>query len=515
MAAPSIHSLLNNLFAEKGVAVSLQMVASNSPTSWAASGLPGGLSISSGGLISGTPTAEGVFPVTLTASNVDGDDSLELVFAVMDADTSGDSNNIAVDIRMDLVSGAITVLGIDEDYLWGPPIDEENQRAEGYRKAKMAVKKGDRFPALIGFTRNGELQDLDVSALSVAMREFATDAEIELTDGTFTKQGSGSTTLYEVVLDLQGDDFAAALSNYEQDNGTYLDGLAEIEFEIIADDNAYDSTVTSAEADIQGNDSETGTLSFTGIPQVGSEVDYTLTVDFTAFKDGTTMELGALSTEPLTITVPLTWGGAAFSVGTTVGDETVLSSAPTSTRWQTDFRITSYTGTATGVDIGYSIDSSDLGSGTLIRVEGANFDYPFDASGGTLDFGGEGISTTAELHYSSSYDDDFTLSHGDTAAEIETAINAQWQAAHSTDAVSDVIFDEETGDILFLVADANFTDVVNAYATETFSAVALNASLIVDGEASGRLAGDTADDVHRRSSETFILRSEADVKAND
>ena len=40
-----------------------------SPYTWSASGLPNGLSISSGGLISGAPTAEGTFAVTVTAND--------------------------------------------------------------------------------------------------------------------------------------------------------------------------------------------------------------------------------------------------------------------------------------------------------------------------------------------------------------------------------------------------------------------------------------------------------------
>jgi lysophospholipase L1-like esterase/fibronectin type 3 domain-containing protein len=56
-----------------GTAFSYQITASNSPTSFSASGLPGGLSINtSNGLISGTPTAAGTSTVTLGATNASG-----------------------------------------------------------------------------------------------------------------------------------------------------------------------------------------------------------------------------------------------------------------------------------------------------------------------------------------------------------------------------------------------------------------------------------------------------------
>jgi hypothetical protein len=54
-----------------GTAVSLQLSASGgtAPYTWTATGLPSGLSISSGGLISGTPTTAGTYSVTATAKD--------------------------------------------------------------------------------------------------------------------------------------------------------------------------------------------------------------------------------------------------------------------------------------------------------------------------------------------------------------------------------------------------------------------------------------------------------------
>ncbi|HJP80754.1 MAG TPA: putative Ig domain-containing protein [Pseudonocardiaceae bacterium] len=57
-----------------GTAVSLQLSASGgtAPYTWTASGLPAGLSISSGGAISGTPTTAGTFTVSATAKDSTG-----------------------------------------------------------------------------------------------------------------------------------------------------------------------------------------------------------------------------------------------------------------------------------------------------------------------------------------------------------------------------------------------------------------------------------------------------------
>ncbi len=69
-----------------GQPFSYQITASNSPTSFGASGLPAGLSVNtSTGLISGTPTAGGVSNITISATNVNGTGSATLVLTVLRA----------------------------------------------------------------------------------------------------------------------------------------------------------------------------------------------------------------------------------------------------------------------------------------------------------------------------------------------------------------------------------------------------------------------------------------------
>jgi hypothetical protein len=72
--------------ARVGQSFSYQIVASNSPSSYSASGLPPGLSVNSAsGLVSGAPTQSGAFSVALTAANSTGGGQATLTLTVAPA----------------------------------------------------------------------------------------------------------------------------------------------------------------------------------------------------------------------------------------------------------------------------------------------------------------------------------------------------------------------------------------------------------------------------------------------
>jgi len=69
---------------------SYQITANNTPTSYNANGLPAGVSVNTtSGLISGTPTASGMFPVTLSAANAGGTGNQSLTLTVNPATPPG------------------------------------------------------------------------------------------------------------------------------------------------------------------------------------------------------------------------------------------------------------------------------------------------------------------------------------------------------------------------------------------------------------------------------------------
>ncbi len=79
---PAIESA-NSAVGVKGQPFSYQITASNSPTSYDATNLPGGLSVNTAtGLISGAPSAAGTTAVTISATNAGGTGSLALTITI-------------------------------------------------------------------------------------------------------------------------------------------------------------------------------------------------------------------------------------------------------------------------------------------------------------------------------------------------------------------------------------------------------------------------------------------------
>ena len=81
-AGPPVITSAGTAGATTAAAFSYQIEATNSPTSYGATGLPNGLSISAAGLISGTPTQAGTFSVTLSATNGYGTGTAPLTLTV-------------------------------------------------------------------------------------------------------------------------------------------------------------------------------------------------------------------------------------------------------------------------------------------------------------------------------------------------------------------------------------------------------------------------------------------------
>ena len=83
VVAPPVITSATTASGTVGSAFSYQITATNTPTTYGATGLPAGLSVNSGtGLISGTPTSAGTSTVTLSATNAGGTGNATLTLTI-------------------------------------------------------------------------------------------------------------------------------------------------------------------------------------------------------------------------------------------------------------------------------------------------------------------------------------------------------------------------------------------------------------------------------------------------
>ena len=130
-----------------GTAFSYQITASNSPTNFAATGLPAGLSVNATtGLISGTPTASGTFSVTVSATNSSGTGSTSLTLTIASGST-GPVASHSIQITNDADDGYYNHLnatwnGSSPD-LVGSWSSVTTAYATGYRFPSVGANSGD------------------------------------------------------------------------------------------------------------------------------------------------------------------------------------------------------------------------------------------------------------------------------------------------------------------------------------------------------------------------------------
>jgi hypothetical protein len=213
MAIPVIVQTTSVLAYQKGEFFVFQPAATNTPTAWAATGLPAGLDIDPGtGRIDGAATEPGVYNVKLTASNGDGvSEPLFLAIGIESVDFTPDAS---IELNVNLQDGSVSVPG----------------NATG---AMVFAKRGDVLIFSIGFTKGGNLQTIPLALLNLGVKEFEPEQLLVVSDGLYTHVGSYDTSRYQIVVRLTDEIFNAILSSYEGDNDTYFDARAELRFAVL------------------------------------------------------------------------------------------------------------------------------------------------------------------------------------------------------------------------------------------------------------------------------------------
>ena len=218
MAIPVISTTTSVLGYRKGQYFEYQMQATNSPTSWSASGLPSGMTISNAGLVSGAATAAGVYLIKIIATNATGPSApLEVAMGIEDTNFN---DGVGIEVNIDLRSGAVSVPGIT-------PTSGQNTS-----QAVMFLKYGDKVFLDVGFLKGEELQAMAMASIVMNIREFDGETVLVQSNGGLETIGTSDRSRYRILVDLDTPDLRNALGNYQGDYQTTFDAIAEIEWRV-------------------------------------------------------------------------------------------------------------------------------------------------------------------------------------------------------------------------------------------------------------------------------------------
>lgn len=198
MPAPVISDVIPLMLLQVGEPINYTPLASETPTSWACSGLPTGVSINTTtGVISGTPTTAGASTCSLTATNGSGT-SLAVVFIFKVVASALDDDGL-VRINFDLQTGLVTNPAISS----GPQVFGKDGNVIGFA---------------LGLVRDGVLKSLDLTNVKVTLRDSYDQGDIcTLYDAAPGAPLDALAPRYRVLFDLTADAILGTISEHEGD----------------------------------------------------------------------------------------------------------------------------------------------------------------------------------------------------------------------------------------------------------------------------------------------------------
>jgi hypothetical protein len=342
MAIPVITAPISPRIIAAGVAFSQTLSASNTPTSWAASGLPSGLVIDEvTGTISGTPLSQVETTATITATNGDGTSAGATIIFVVMATPPGMGGPFDIVLDYELTTNEITVPGVE--------------RADG-APLFYAPRGTNRF-LLVGVKYYGVLQDLNADdepiAIKLGMKEVEPESLLEVTTSATTKVAgvTDDQQRYRIPFRVTPSNWGV-LGDYEADAATIISALAELQVSVGTVATLHDATLTDSSIALEGNVTTpiTGDHDFLSIDEfaVATQMRLTLTLSVAS---------RPLQTVTLVREFDLIFSGGAFVISNLSGS-TTGTGAVEADKWRATLNLTALTGDANSVDADYSITTS-------------------------------------------------------------------------------------------------------------------------------------------------------------
>lgn len=497
MAVPSINQTFDRLDYLNGVAVSQTFTATNTPTSWAMTNVPTGLSFNtSTGALTGTPIATRAlaFSSSITATNGDGTSNALLVLIVVDvAAAGGTTGDFADEIDFVLTRKELVTLG--------GPVETPPNEVDPPGPLLTKFWTGERYELAVGLSKNGILQDATVDELdgiTVSLLDRQGARPVVISEEGITEIGSGAgDRRYKVTVGLTAAQFARHFREGVRSTGaaTYFDAVMQLAFSEITDARQYDSGLLSTSIpSLTQSDSEVDSFDLNLTDQLTSATYYQLVLNLVCPSD---TGLNVTLTRQLSVT----WNGSAYVVTVLSGASSGTGSSTVSGDWDTTLANSSLTGDGTGLVCGTTVTTTAQAA-TMAYVEYDSLGYA-EITPEVLEWDGNGSGV------SYIFSDDvpeaiYTLemADGDTAASVTARLVTNLGAGASCEftSLSSIRFEFPISAGVAQVEDVNATDTI-----ETPTNIP-GGPTYTDATVTARLTGVTMDNRELRRTAAGLVR---------